>query len=202
MASTSTSVQFQGNKGAETCGIQYTRHADDSFTRQAGNFLCHVDHGVERIGNDDDDRVLGVLHDLFGNAFNDIGVDFEQVRAVLARFARNAGSDDDDVGIGGIFVVVGPGDDTVECQQAAGLLQVERFTLRDAFRDIDQHHVSEVFVRGQLSHGGAHLSGADYGNPVPFHRPSPLKMVTGLAQRQAGFPKPQRTNFSDCPEWN
>jgi hypothetical protein len=53
-------------------------------------------------------RPAGERRDLAGHAFNDAGVGGQQVVAAHARFAGDAGGDDDDVGAGRGIVVVWP----------------------------------------------------------------------------------------------
>ena len=73
-------------------------------TRDA--LLRDVAHRVEQVGDDDQDRVRRVAHRLLDDGPDDPGVLGEQVVAAHARLAGAAGGDDDDVGAGGVRVVV------------------------------------------------------------------------------------------------
>ena len=63
------------------------------------------DHGVERVGDDDDEGVGRVLLDALADLLDDLGVDAEQIVAAHAGLARHARGDDDDVGAGDVLVV-------------------------------------------------------------------------------------------------
>ena len=108
---------------------------------------------------------------LLGGRLDDFVVGQQKVVAAHAGLAREAGGDDDDVGIGGGRVVVGAGDRDVVAFDGAGLQQVEAFTLRDAFDDVDEHDVAQFFFGGPDGTIRADVTGADDGNFVS-HRGS------------------------------
>ncbi len=99
--------QFLGDEGAEAGGIEHAGHADHALAREAAELVGGLGHGVERVGDDDEDAVRRVLHDLADHIAHDLVVGVEQVVAAHAGLARDAGGDDDDVGVGGVGVVVG-----------------------------------------------------------------------------------------------
>ena len=82
--------------------------------RQAGELLQRPDHGVERVGDADDEGVRRVLLDAGADLLHDLQVDAEKVVAAHARLARHAGGDDADVGALDAGVVVGAGERGVE----------------------------------------------------------------------------------------
>src|SRR5205823_1381345 len=106
---------------------------EDAVRRGGDNFADHV------------------LHDLV------IGV--EQVVATHAWLARNAGGDDYNVGVRGIGVVVGAGDDRIALLDGHGFEQVERFALGHALHDVDQHHIGQLLAGDPVCGGRAHVSG-------------------------------------------
>ena len=101
---------------------------------------------------------------LLGGRLDDFVVGEQKVVAAHAGLAREAGGDDDDVGIGGGRVVVGAGDHDVVAVDRAGLQKVEAFSLRDAFDDVDEDHIGK-FLAGD-PHGTirADITGAYYGD--------------------------------------
>ncbi len=105
-------------------------------TRSRGkpvDFIRDVAHHVERIRDDDEDRVRRRLLDLLGDLLHDAGVGVEQVVARHARLAGDAGGDDDDVGVGGLIVAVRADDARVESFDRRRLPLVETLALRDSF---------------------------------------------------------------------
>ena len=80
---------------------------------------------------------------LLDDAAHDARVLGQQVVAAHARLAGEAGGDDDDVRAGGVGVVIGAGDAHVVADDRRRLGQVERFALRQALDDIDQHDVGQ-----------------------------------------------------------
>ena len=64
-------------------------------------------HGVERIRHDDEDGLRRLRNDLCDHVRHDLEIGVQQVIAAHARLARNAGSNDHDVGVGRGRVVVG-----------------------------------------------------------------------------------------------
>ena len=116
-------------------------------------FERRLGHGVERIGDDDEDRVRRDRRNLVHHVRHDLVVGVQQVVAAHAGLARDAGGDDDDVGVRGLGVVVRADDVHVALLDRHGFEQVERLALRDAFRDIDQDDVRQ-FLRGDPVGGG------------------------------------------------
>ena len=68
-------------------------------------------------------------------------VGVQQVIAAHAGLAWNSGGDDNDVGVGGIGVVVRAEDVGVALLDGHRFEQVEGFALRHAFDDVDEDHV-------------------------------------------------------------
>jgi hypothetical protein len=104
MSSTDTPVF--GQEVGEARRVQDAGHADDLFLGQARELLQGPDHGVERVGDADDEGVGGVGLDAFADGLHDLQVDAQQVVAAHARLARHAGGDDADVGAGDVGIVV------------------------------------------------------------------------------------------------
>ena len=55
---------------------------------------------------------------------------------------------------------VGAGNVGVALFDGHGLEQIESFSLRDAFDDVDEHHVGEFFRRDPVGGGCAYVAGA------------------------------------------
>src|SRR5439155_1759746 len=96
-------------------------------------------------GADDQDAVGRILNHFADDRLHDVVVRVEQIVAAHAGLAGDAGRDDDDVGVGGIFIVVRATDVGVALLDGHGFEQVESFALRDAFDDVNQDYVGEFF---------------------------------------------------------
>ena len=133
------------------------------MTRFLLNFetlICRLRHGVERIGDHDDDAVRRVLGDLLGGGPDDFVIGHQEIVAAHARFAREAGGDDRDIGVRGRLVIVGARDHHVIALNRAGLQQVERLTLRNAFHHVDQDDIGKFFIGNAQRAIRADISGA------------------------------------------
>ena len=102
-----------------------------------------------------------ILLDPFGNRGHDLGVDFDQVVTAHARFAGEAGGDDDDVGTLDVFVAVGPFQVDVEAVNRSRFGDVEHLTLRKTFDDVEQHHITQFTQSAELSQNATNLSTTD-----------------------------------------
>ena len=150
--------QFIGDEGAEAGGIEHAGHADDALAGESAELVGGLRHGVERIRDDDQDAVGRILHHFADDRLHDVVIGVEQVVAAHAGLARDAGGDDDDVGVRGVFVVVGAGDVGVALLDGHGLEQVESFALRDAFDDVDENDVGEFLGGDPVSGRGAYVA--------------------------------------------
>ena len=145
--------------------------------REAGRLERHVAHRVERVGDDDEDRVRGDGGGAADDAAHDPRVLGQQVVAAHARLARQAGGDHDDVGAGGVGVVVGAHDLQSWPITGGGFRQVERLALRQPLDDVDEDDVRQPGLRDALRGGRADVAGADdgdlgmgHGSGVSFER--------------------------------
>ena len=103
-------VEFLRDEGAEAGAIQHAGHADDAVLAELGDPEGGLRHGVERIGDDDDDAVGRVLGNLLGGGPDDFVVGHQQIVAAHAGLAGKPGGDDGDIGIRGGLVIVRAGD--------------------------------------------------------------------------------------------
>jgi hypothetical protein len=97
----------------------------------------------------------------------------EQVVAAHAGLARDAGGDHDDVGIRGVFVIVGAADIGVALLDGHGLEQIESLALGHAFDDVDEHDVGEFLGGDPVSGRCAHVAGT-YDGDFLAHGMSPF----------------------------
>jgi hypothetical protein len=99
-------LQFLRDERTEARRIEHSGHPDDALARKSAHFVGGLGHGVERVGNDDEDAIGRHLYDLAHHIFHDVVVGIEQVVAAHARLARDAGGNHHDVGICRIGIVV------------------------------------------------------------------------------------------------
>ena len=155
--------EFIGNEGAEAGGIEHSGHADHALARKSAELVGGLGHGVQRIRDNDQNAVGRMLNGFADYGFHDVVVRVEKIVAAHAGLARDAGSDDYDVGVGGVFVVVRSGDVGVALLDGHGFEQIEAFALRHAFDDVDKDDVGKFFGGDPVSGGGAYVAGADDG---------------------------------------
>lgn len=103
-------------------------------------------HGVERIGNHDDETIGGLHLEVLGHAANDAQVDPQQIVARHARLARYARGHDGHVAARQVVPVGGSRDAHVVTQDRAVLLQVQGLALGDAqlVRDVEEIDVAQL----------------------------------------------------------
>ena len=109
------------------------------------------------------------LHGLLDDGPDDAGVLGEQVVPAHARLAGQAGRDDDDVGAGGVRVVVRADHAGVVPDHRRGLGKVEALALRQPLDDVDEDDVGDARLRDALGGSRADVAGADDGDLVPGH---------------------------------
>ncbi len=125
------------------------------------NFCQRPDHGVERIGDADDEGVGSILLDALAHRRHDFEIDADQIVAAHAWLPRHAGGDDHHIGTLDVGVIVGAFQLRIEAFDRAGLGQVQRLALGQAFGDVEHHHVTKFLERHQMGERAANLSAAD-----------------------------------------
>ena len=93
-------------------------------------FAQGPDHGVQRVGDADDEGAGRMLADAVADRLHDLGVDADQVVAAHARLARHAGGDDHDIGAGDRRIIRCAGQIGVEAFDRRGLGEVQRLAVR------------------------------------------------------------------------
>ena len=137
--------------------------------RQAAALLQRPDHGVERIGDADDEGVGRVFLDAGADLLHHLEIDAEEIVAAHAGLARHAGGDDADRGALERLVGIGAGEAGVEAFDRRRLDEIERLALRHAFHDVEQDDVAEFLEPDQMRQRAADLTRADQCNLVSRH---------------------------------
>ena len=156
-------------KRTEAGRIQNAGHADHPVLAELGNLLRGPAHGIQRIGNQDQDAIRRILHRLFGGGANHLVIGDQKIVAAHAGFARKSGGDDDDVGIRGGFVAIGARDADVIAFDGTGFEKVEGFPLGHPLHHIDQDHIGQFLLRNAESAIGAYIACA-YNSDFFSHR--------------------------------
>ena len=134
--------ELLGEKEAETRGVEHACHPDHAGLVEAGDLLHGVDHGIERIADDDDEGAGALLAQVGGDVAHDLDVDAEEVLAAHPRLARYAGGDDHHFGAGDLVVLVGADDPRVVAVGCARLHDVERLALGNALDHVVEDDVA------------------------------------------------------------
>src|ERR1700675_152655 len=114
---------------------------DDAFAWEAAHLVGGLGHGVEGIGDDDEDAVRRVAHDLADYVIHDFVVGIQKVITAHTGLARNSGGDDDDGGVGRGGVVVRADNVGIALLDRHGLEEVETFSLGDALHNVNEDDV-------------------------------------------------------------
>ena len=123
-------AQLHRDERPESGRVEDAGHPEDPLPREPGRLERDVAHRVERVRDDDQDRVWRVLHRLLDDRADDARVLGQQVIAAHPGLARQAGGDHDDVRVRGIGVIVRPRDPGVVPDDRGGLGKVETLALR------------------------------------------------------------------------
>ncbi len=122
--------------------------------------LQRPDHGVERIGDADDESVRRVFLDAGADLLHDLEVDAEKIVAAHARLARHAGGDDAHRRALDRLIGIGAGKAGVETLDRRRLDEIERLALRNAFGDVEHDDIAQLFQTDEKRQGAADLTRA------------------------------------------
>ena len=130
--------------------------------------------------------------DLFGHGFDNRGIFGQQVVATHARFARQTGSDDDDVGIRRIGIIIGADNIGIKPFHRGGLHQVQSLALGQSVNNIDQADIAQFLGRRPMRRRGADKAGPHYRYLVSSHchRSTPLIKHLQELSTVIGFNQP------------
>ena len=144
-------------KRAESSTPAWPKH---SFWIELGRLQRNVAHGVQWIGDDDDDGIRRILGRLLSDAAHDVHVDAQQVVAAHSRLARRSRCDDYDIRTRRCRIIVGASYGHVVANDWASFGKVECLALRQVLDDVDQDNVGNISL-GQILGGRC----ADHAGP-------------------------------------
>ena len=159
---------------------------------QAGDVLRDVAHRVERVRDDDQDRVRALRRSTFSVTSLTIFSFVVTRSSRLMPGERGRPAVITTTGAGGLVVAVRPDDVRLVAEHGAHLVDVERLALRQALLDVDEHDVGVVALREHLRAGRADVPGADDRDLPPLaHWIPPLSLIwrraSGRPRRTAAY---------------
>ena len=166
-------------KQRKRAGVQDARHTHDPLPGQAAHLFGHVAHGVQGVADDDQEGVGRFRHDFLGHRGHDVLIGIDQIFPAHPRFPGDAGGDDDDLGVFGGGVVIGPHHLGVKAEDRARLHQVQGFALGHAFHHIHQHHIAQLPGGSPMGTRSPHVARSDNGNLRATHNLPPHEMLLG-----------------------
>ena len=169
-------VELARNERAEARRVEDARHADHALGCPPRPLPRELDHRVQGVRDEDQDRLLRAPDDLLHDAPDDLRVLEEEIVAGHAGLARQARGDDHDVRVRSVFVIVGAADVGITLLNRHGFEQIETLPLRHALNDVDKNHVREFFTRNPVSRSCAYVAGSDDCYFLP-HESFPFRIV-------------------------
>jgi hypothetical protein len=157
-------VEFHRDEGAEAGGVEDAGHADHPVLRKAAHIVGDVAHRIQGVADDDQDGVGGILRHLLGHLGHDPLVGGQQVIPAHPRLSRNAGRDDNNVGIPRLFVAIGSDEVGVVLLHRRRLRQIEGLPLRNPLDDIHQDHIAKGLFAQTLRSSCSDVSRTDHGH--------------------------------------
>ena len=162
-------LEFLGQEMAEPRTVQNAGHADDLAVGQARGVAQDLNHGVQRVGDADDEGVGRVLLDARTHGLHDRGVDADQVVAAHARLAGDAGGDDADIGATDGGVAVRALHVGIKAFDGARFSDVQGLALGNAVDDVEKHYVAQFLEADQMGQRAPDVTGADERDFVACH---------------------------------
>ena len=164
------------NTSSQACGIEDRTGTDNAFFGKAGVFAESVSKDVNGITYDDVGSIGSVFYDFRCYGLQDVDVDLRKVKSGLTGLSRNAGSNDDDIGVFGVRI--GAGINGCGITEGNTLSDIKRFAESLLLVDIDHNDFgSETHDREGVRNGGAYATGTDY---CDFIHKEPLSKVEFL----------------------
>ena len=155
-------AQRLGQEVAHPRRVEHAGHSENALPRQLRDPPGDLAHRVERVGDDDQDRVRRAGQDLANDVSDDALIGRDQIVPAHSGLPRHPRRDDDDFGPGRCLVGVGASHPRVEPLDGSRLEDVEGLSLRDTGDDVDQDDVGDLFLDDPLRHGGADVAGPDH----------------------------------------
>jgi len=109
-------------------------------------------------GDADDESIWRVFHDAGADLFHHLQVDAQKIVAAHAGLTRYAGCHDTDIRTFDRVIGIGAGQLCIETVNRRRLRNIKRFSLRNAFRDVEHDDVAELLEPDHVSERAADLA--------------------------------------------
>ena len=146
--------QFHRQKRPIACRVEHAGLTDHALVRKTAHFHHALHHRVERVADDDQNRVGAGGFDLLGHRADDASIGHSKSSRLMPGL-RDAGGDHHHLAAGGVGVVVRAGDLRVEADDRRRLHEVERLAFRHVseLRNIEQDDITQFGRRAPVSRG-------------------------------------------------
>ena len=153
-------VECLGEIITETAAVEHAAHADDAVARKSRGLECKIGHRIHRVGDDDEDRIRGMLQRLLHNTLDDLCVDTDKLLTRHARLTRKAGGNDDNIGICRRSVVIrNTLDRRVKAERMRALHHVHCLALGDTLFDVDKDNLTrKLLERNDVCYGSTYVT--------------------------------------------
>src|SRR5579883_1971342 len=148
-------VELAREKIAEARAVEHASHADNLVLGQAGYPLQRPDHGIERVGNTNNEGIGRIFLDTGADLLHHLQIRLEKVVAAHPRLARDAGGYDHDICALEVGIVIDPEIAGIETFDWRGLRDVERLALGQALHDVEHHDIAEFLESDQMGKSAA-----------------------------------------------
>ena len=172
-------IEFFSQEIAETGAVQNPGHANNTGSRQARRTLQNTNHRIQRVGDTDNKRIRAVLFDPFTNLGHHLGVYTHQIITAHPWLAGHAGGDDHHICPGQGGIVIRTGYLCIKPFDRGGFSNIKGFALRNAFGDIKQDNIPQLFQSSQQRQCPTNVSGTNERNFIPSHSLMSLKLSSG-----------------------
>ena len=164
-------AEFVGDEASETGRVKHASHTDHLVGRETGLLLHVVNHGIERVRDDDDESVRSVSLDGFGNGLDHAAVLVEEVVAAHARHTRETGSHDNHVSALEVGVVGRTLKIDRRVDDGTAFHDIESLALRHALslRNVDKNNVAKILLGDNESHCTTDLTSTNECNLLSCH---------------------------------
>ena len=148
------------NHLAEPGRVQGRAGTDDPVGGKSGLLLHHIGEHIYRIGHHHQNGIDSILHNPAGNVPGNGNIGFGQVQPGLAGLPGHSGSEDDDLGIGAVFVAAVA--DLYLVKKGGTVDNIQGAALGPVTVDVHQHNLAGLSADHQgIANRFPHIAGSN-----------------------------------------